>query len=93
VNRTNRSICPHTLQAGDGITQNQPIRKNAYVEANRHIGLAMDWIEEAWHAAAPVALKTCLLLLDLLTGASEPRIPVPPPPGDTLPLFGGEGVR
>src|SRR2546423_327674 len=66
------STCARALQTGDGTAQIQSIRENAYVEADRHIGLAMEWIREARHAGAPVALKTCLLLLDLLTGVRAP---------------------
>jgi hypothetical protein len=59
-------------QASRQPTNNQPIRENAYVEADRHIGLAMERIEEARHDSATGAMKTCSLLLDLLAGIRTP---------------------
>jgi hypothetical protein len=46
--------------------------ENAYVEADRHIGLAMQRIEEARHDSATGAMRTCSLLLDVLAGIRTP---------------------
>jgi hypothetical protein len=48
------------------------ITPNCFVEAERHIGMAVDLIEKGRSDSATVSMKTCGLMLDLLAGVRTP---------------------
>src|SRR5712691_3019634 len=50
----------------------RPIRGHCFVEAERHIAMAANLIEEGRSHSATGAIKTCSLLLDLLAGVNTP---------------------
>jgi hypothetical protein len=45
---------------------------HCFVEAERHIGMAVDVIEEGRSSSTTVPMKTCGLVLDLLAGIRLP---------------------
>jgi hypothetical protein len=50
----------------------QPIHRPYFLEADRHIGMAVNLIEEGRSNSATGAMKTCGLILDLLASVRTP---------------------
>jgi hypothetical protein len=53
-------------------THRHTSRGHYFVEAERHLGMAVDLIEKGRNDSATGATKTCVLILDLLTSIQIP---------------------
>ncbi len=67
TNNTTTTDCQTTQRI-----HHHPIRGHYFVEAERHLGMAVGLIEKGRNESATGAMKTCELMLDLLAGVRTP---------------------
>jgi hypothetical protein len=76
VNTQDSSTQSHDLQDSQKEIHfrkpHRPVRRHCFVEAERHISTAVSLIEEGRHDSATGAMRTCVLILDLLTSIQVP---------------------